>query len=224
MRAAYSLAILASLFLPASAHFSLTFPEGRGDNDKTQAQSPCGGINTPSEDRTEWPITGGGQLAFRAGHPEAKTAVYLSLGNNPVKKDFNITIVDVFTQVGLGEFCWNSLELPGNLTVEDGQNATIQVVQQGHDGGGLYNCADITFKDKVASQESCSNSTGVTAKPAGSAHSGSSSSSASPSASVSSNVSSSTSPSPTSAAAAGGMMAAGGTAIAVVIGVGAWLL
>jgi hypothetical protein len=138
MRAAYFFTALASLFLSASAHFSITFPEARGDNDKTQAQSPCGGINTPSKDRTEWPIAGG-QLAFRAGHAEAKTAVYLSLGNNPAKEDFNITIVDVFTQVGLGEFCWNSLELPGNLTVKDGQNATIQVVQQGHDGDGLYN-------------------------------------------------------------------------------------
>jgi hypothetical protein len=87
---------------------------------------------------------------------------------------------------------------------------------------GKVQCADITFTDKAVNQKSCSNSTGVTAEPAGSAHSDSSSSSASPSASVSSNVSSSTPSPPTNAAA--GMMIAGRTVIAVVIGVGAWFI
>ncbi|KAF8250534.1 hypothetical protein K440DRAFT_619055, partial [Wilcoxina mikolae CBS 423.85] len=71
------------LLLPlASAHFHLNYPADRGDTDATQVQSPCGGLNTPSKTRAQWPLTGG-QLSFEAGHDEANTAVYLALGNNP---------------------------------------------------------------------------------------------------------------------------------------------
>jgi len=131
-------ALLAALLPLASAHFSLNYPSDRGDNGETQSDAPCGGLNTPSSTRTSWPIAGG-QLSFEAGHDEANTAVYLALGNNPKKEDFTITVVDTFNQIGLGTFCWNTLELPRNLSITDGQNATLQVVQQGHDGGGLYN-------------------------------------------------------------------------------------
>ena len=127
--------------LPAvvSAHFELKYPEGRGDNDATQDRSPCGGLDTPSTTRTRWPITGGSQLSFEAGHAEANTAVYLGLGNKPQAKDFTIVLRDKFLQVGLGTFCWNDLTLPSDLSVKPGDNATIQVVQQGHTSGGLYN-------------------------------------------------------------------------------------
>jgi hypothetical protein len=122
----------------ATAHFSVTYPTDRGSNSQTQADSPCGGKNTPSSTRTKWPITGG-QLSFEAGHDEADTAVYLALGNNPVKDDFKITLKDQFLQIGLGTFCWNELTVPGDLGIKNGDNATIQVVQAGHSGGGLYN-------------------------------------------------------------------------------------
>jgi len=41
--------------------------------------------------------------------------------------------------VGLGTFCWNDLPVPKSVSVKEGDNATIQVVQEGHTGGGLYN-------------------------------------------------------------------------------------
>jgi nascent polypeptide-associated complex subunit beta len=126
--------------LPAavSAHFHLNYPADRGDTDTTQDQSPCGGLNTPSKDRPKWPITGG-QLSLEAGHDEANTAVYLALGDNPKAEDFTIILKDRFLQVGLGTFCWNDLPVPKSVSVKEGDNATIQVVQEGHTGGGLYN-------------------------------------------------------------------------------------
>jgi hypothetical protein len=135
----YSLALLSLAAAAVNAHFSLTYPTSRGDSDETQAESPCGGLNTPSSERSLWGITGG-TLKFEAGHDEAKTAVYLAIGNDPSANDFNITLENVFMQIGLGTFCWNTLSIPdGTPGVADGVNATIQVVQAGHTGGGLYN-------------------------------------------------------------------------------------
>ena len=129
---------LSSLALEASAHFQLAYPPSRGDNDQTQATSPCGGLDTPSSARTPWGIHGG-QLKFVAGHDEADTAVYLAVGNNPQAKDFTIILADEFLQIGLGTFCWNDLAVPSLSSISDGVNATIQVVQAGHTSGGLYN-------------------------------------------------------------------------------------
>ncbi|KAI5846066.1 hypothetical protein BZA05DRAFT_137914 [Tricharina praecox] len=153
-------ALFAMLLPLASAHFTLNYPADRGDNGETQSSSPCGGMNTPSSNRTRWPTTGGA-VSFEAGHDEANTAVYLALGNNPTKDDFTIVLKDTFLQVGLGTFCWNELEVPSSVNATDGQNATIQVVQQGHDGGGLYNCADITFTSASVRVDTCSNGTAV---------------------------------------------------------------
>lgn len=185
----YSLATFLSLAAATNAHFQLTFPTSRGDNDETQATGPCGNLDTPSTTRTPWPLTGG-TLKFEAGHDEADTAVYLALGNNPSAKDFNITIAPQFLQTGLGTFCWSTLAIPaGTAGISNGVNATIQVVQAGHTGGGLYNvcylfnsvrsvtastyltsikqCADITFvSDPPMMASNCANSTGVGAEAA----------------------------------------------------------
>lgn len=40
-------------------------------------------------------------------------------------------------------------------------NATLLVVTNSEDGGGLYNCADITFTSAAVSSLQCSNGTGV---------------------------------------------------------------
>jgi hypothetical protein len=139
MKTAYTLATLLSLTLSASAHFQLVYPPSRGDTGENQATSPCGGLNTPSSERTPWSLTGG-QLKFEAGHDEANTAVYLALGNNPKAEDFKIVVADKFLQKGMGTFCWSNLQIPSNSRegIQDGVNATIQVVQEGH-SGGLYN-------------------------------------------------------------------------------------
>ncbi|KAI5813269.1 hypothetical protein BZA77DRAFT_321670 [Pyronema omphalodes] len=208
--------LLALLPALASAHFSVTYPADRGSNSQTQADSPCGGKNTPSSTRTKWPIAGG-QLSFEAGHDEANTAVYLALGNNPVKEDFKIILKNQFLQVGMGTFCGNDLAVPGDLGIKNGDNATIQVVQAGHSGGGLYNCADITFTDApMRTTQACVNGTGISAQEIStSTHSASASGSAAPAAAT-------TSAKPSSAAES--VRVAGGALLAGAVGVAAWLL
>ncbi|KAF8540181.1 hypothetical protein BDD12DRAFT_689048, partial [Trichophaea hybrida] len=147
------------------AHFHLNYPTDRGDTEVTQAQSPCGGINTPSKNRAPWPLTGG-QISIETEHAEAETAVYLALGNNPKAEDFTIILKDPFLEIGIGTFCWNDLPVPKNISVKDGDNATIQIVQGGHTSGGLYNCVDITFTSAAVNVPTCKNGTGVTAQTA----------------------------------------------------------
>lgn len=137
MRASFT--ALALLATSASAHFSIITPASRGDSDKTQAESPCGGLKVSST-RTKYSISEGVPLSFDAGHAEAETAVYLAIGNDPVADDFTIELVKPFNQIGMGEFCWNSFKIPeGTEGIENGVNGTIQVVQRGHSGDGLYN-------------------------------------------------------------------------------------
>ncbi|KAA8900512.1 hypothetical protein FN846DRAFT_755962, partial [Sphaerosporella brunnea] len=166
--------LLALLPAVVSAHFTVVYPPDRGDDDATQATSPCGGKDTPSSSRAKWPLSGGSQVAIEATHPQSKMAVYLGLGNNPKAEDFTIVVKDVFMQIGIGEFCWNDLVFPSNLKVKEGDNATIQIVQQSEDtAGGLYNCADITFTNAAVSVKSCKNGTGISAEAISSAASSS---------------------------------------------------
>ena len=72
------------------------------------------------------------------GHVKSAVQVYLGLGND-VGSNFNVTLVPIFQEQGLGEFCMSDVTMPSNLNIVDGQNATIQVVTNGDPTGGLYN-------------------------------------------------------------------------------------
>ncbi|KAF8472620.1 hypothetical protein BDZ91DRAFT_692294 [Kalaharituber pfeilii] len=162
-----ALIVALSLLTAVSAHFDITYPPDRGENNLSQDEAPCGGLNTPSSERTLWPLTGG-RVQFSARHDEAHTEVRLSLKENPQSDDdFTIVLVPIFNQVGLGTFCWNKLSISnGTEGIEDGVKATIQVKQAGHSSGWLYNCADITFtNDPPLLTTSCANDSGITAEP-----------------------------------------------------------
>jgi len=145
-----------------SAHFSVTYPYWRGDSFPTQWTYPCGGVNQSVSDtnRTAWPLDGG-SLVFKPTHPNAQTFVNLGLGGNVTR--LNITLVPTFNQTGNGTFCFKKLTLPSGLDIQEGTNASIQVIQLSENGGALYNCADITFKKDAAGPPDgmCVNSTGV---------------------------------------------------------------
>lgn len=51
-----TLAVFASV---ASAHFNLDYPAARGFDEDKLIQFPCGSFDTPVENRTVWPISGG---------------------------------------------------------------------------------------------------------------------------------------------------------------------
>lgn len=95
-----------SLFpLLITAHFELIFPAPRGDDDENQATYPCGGHDTISNERTEFPLAGG-PIQLRMGHDQSEVQVNIALGNDAVSGDaFTMTIMPIISQMGLGEFC-----------------------------------------------------------------------------------------------------------------------
>jgi hypothetical protein len=129
------LAFSTALF-PAHAHFNLNYPKARGFNDDDLGNGPCGGFDTPSN-RTPVSTTSLA-LDLEMGHDQSAVQVLLGLGDDP-GDNFNITLLPTFRQEGLGEFCLKEIPLPSNLGIEDGMNATLQVVTNGDPSGGLYN-------------------------------------------------------------------------------------
>ncbi len=131
-----------SVLLPlASGHFNLNYPTARGFNEDLLGNFPCGGQNSASPNRTLWP-TKGGPIQLKMGHVTASVQVFLGLGND-VGSDFNITLVPIFQEQGLGQFCMSNVMVPSDLKITDGQNATIQVVTNGDPVGGLYNVCSL---------------------------------------------------------------------------------
>lgn len=151
----------------ATCHFKLEHPPSRaGDDDEKQATFPCGGFDTPSKERTQFPLTGG-SVQLELGHDRSLVQVLLALGNDP-GDSFNLVWKPTVQEEGPGEFCFPDLvpflflsfflsllltiwqkmngrlthlvqNVPASLNLKDGQNATIQVVTDSHDGKGLYN-------------------------------------------------------------------------------------
>ncbi|KAI9711011.1 MAG: hypothetical protein M1820_002449 [Bogoriella megaspora] len=164
----YSASNLLLTFLPlVSAHFNLNYPPARGFDEDTLPTFPCGGQDTVSAKRTEWPINGPIQLDM--GHTTTNVQVLLGMGDDPGTA-FNTVLVPTFHEQGPQNFCLGEIPIPSSLNITDGMNATIQVVTNGDDGpGGLYNCADITFTNTPLSStdfnNNCKNSTGVKAMP-----------------------------------------------------------
>jgi hypothetical protein len=98
-----------------------------------------------SQNRTKWGINGGAvafQPGWFSGH---KTAfIYVNLGLGTVPLNMSLAMVPVFQIVGPtnnaypGTFCLPQVPLPPNITVNVGDNATIQVVEAAIHGAALY--------------------------------------------------------------------------------------
>ena len=127
---------LLTLLPLASAHFTLNFPAARDNDDTNQATFPCGGHDDVGE-RTSVSLDSI-PLSMELGHSENYISVFLAIGNEP-GDSFNVTLWPTVLEQGPGDFCWQSIPIPDNLTIEEGTNATVQVITNGHDGTGLYN-------------------------------------------------------------------------------------
>lgn len=105
-----------------------------------------------STNRTLWPIKGGAvaiQPGWFQGH---KTAfIYVNLGLGTIPPNMSHPMVPPFQVVGPtnfaypGTLCLPQVPLPANISVNVGDNATIQVVETAVHGAALYSCVDITF-------------------------------------------------------------------------------
>ncbi|KAL6710645.1 hypothetical protein ACN47E_007702 [Coniothyrium glycines] len=139
-----STSLLSLSLLPlAFAHFNLDYPASRGFDDDKEGDFPCGGFNDVSSNRVDFPISGG-PVQVRFGHPSTNVAVYMAIGDNP-GSSFNIVAQQQIQVQGLGQFCFGNVAVPAGLNVTDGTKATIQVVTNNHESGGLYQCADVTL-------------------------------------------------------------------------------
>jgi hypothetical protein len=135
--------IIALSLLPVSlAHFTLDWPKARGASETTADNFPCGGFNNVGQ-RVDFPISGG-PLQLNMGHEQTNVAVYLAIGSNP-GSSFNTVLRPQFVVTGLGNFCIGQINIPSSANVTDGTQATIQVVSNGHSGGGLYQVRRISF-------------------------------------------------------------------------------
>ncbi|KAF1852097.1 uncharacterized protein K460DRAFT_325687 [Cucurbitaria berberidis CBS 394.84] len=145
------------------AHFQLTFPKARGFSDDVESNFPCGGFNDVQKQRTDFPISGG-PIQLNMGHPQTNIAVYVAIGDNP-GSGFSVVARQQLTVDGLGNFCIGSISLPTSLNVSDGTLASIQVVSNNHESGGLYQCADVKLVNTQLSQtdynNNCKNNTNV---------------------------------------------------------------
>ncbi|KAK1752648.1 hypothetical protein QBC47DRAFT_389023 [Echria macrotheca] len=151
MVAAATVLLLATAQL-ATAHFALDYPDWRANTltsgtNYSQWIYPCGGVPGNSGNRTDWPLSGG-SLILELHHPWTYVFVNLGLGANV--SNFNYTLTPNFwNATGNGTLCVPEIKLPAELKVDDGTQASVQVVTVGESGSALYNCADITFRSSA---------------------------------------------------------------------------
>ncbi|GAB1741479.1 hypothetical protein NU219Hw_g6709t1 [Hortaea werneckii] len=130
---------------------TMAFPYGM------QWMYPCGGMPL-TQNRTKWPVSGGAisiQPGWFPGH--SKALFYINIGiqeegqlsppnmSHPIVPPFQITGPSN-SEYG-GQFCLPQTGMPANLSLEPGQNVTIQVIETAQHGAALYSCVDVTLVD-----------------------------------------------------------------------------
>lgn len=182
----YSTVLGLVLAATTSAHIVISYPGWRGNNLITnstfpygmQWTFPCGG--TPlTTNRTFWPTTGGA-VAFQPGwfQGHATAEIYINMGFGTAGPDggplnMSNSLITPFQILGPsknpypGTVCLPQVPMPRNLTVQPGDNATIQIVELAMHGAALYSCVDITFlepgDDRIdeVNSTNCFNSTDI---------------------------------------------------------------
>ncbi|APA15613.1 hypothetical protein SS1G_09578 [Sclerotinia sclerotiorum 1980 UF-70] len=161
-----NLIFLFSFLSLVSAHFSLEYPPSRGNSFLPPASQwiyPCANINT-TENRTLYP-TSSFPIGLNLHHHWTYIFVNLALGTNG-SSNFNISLTPApLNATGSGHLCLSDFDLPSEIKIEDGLNASIQVVTVGESGSALYNCADITFSSNTTTLHTSDNSTQCPTSP-----------------------------------------------------------
>jgi len=142
------------------AHFGIEYPDMRADSFEepySQWVWPCAGVNQSevATNRTDWPLDGG-SIVLELHHPW--DYIWINLGVGTIVTGFNVSLTPgLFNHTGNGTLCIPKLTIPAGVEIEDGLNASIQVVTTGARGNALYNCADITFRANatVLSGDAC---------------------------------------------------------------------
>lgn len=99
-----SLSLLLLIPSPTYALFQVNYPLARGYNPTTLNRFPCGGWDPPGVwNRTPFPIAGG-PIQLTMDQRRADVQVLLGLGDDPGVA-FNMIIMGIFEEVGIGDFC-----------------------------------------------------------------------------------------------------------------------
>lgn len=124
-----------------SAHFEVKEPPVRGTDSAKMVEFPCGGQSVSDERHAVALENPELAIVMEMGHDRAAVQVLLGLGSDP-GKNYNVTLVPTVAEQGIGTFCLPRISLSEDVLgteLEDGMNATVQVVTNGHPSGGLYN-------------------------------------------------------------------------------------
>lgn len=97
-------------------------------------------INTTdasNNNRTMWPLDGG-SLVVEYHHPWTYVAFNLGFGSDIAT--FNISLNPMLlNETGNGTICIPKFTLPPDLGIQDGMDASLQVITVGDSGTALYN-------------------------------------------------------------------------------------
>ncbi|KAK1085813.1 hypothetical protein LTR33_001884 [Friedmanniomyces endolithicus] len=137
----------------------------------------CGGM-PQTTNRSSWPISGGAlsvQPGWFPGHSKAQ--VYVNIGiqemgalappnmSHPVVPPFEIT--GPSNDNYPGQWCIPQIGMPANVSLQVGQNITLQVIELAQHGASLYSCVDLTLVEDGSSQvetvtpDNCYNDTDI---------------------------------------------------------------
>ncbi|KAG8220098.1 hypothetical protein J3R82DRAFT_1117 [Butyriboletus roseoflavus] len=144
-------AVLTAAFAAvANAHFQLQYPLPRGPFVQNSEPTFCDGYNNAVSNRTVFPINNG-IINLNSEHPAWTVGVIISTVQNPTSfTNFSSSsgyqlVVSYFQTNGEGMYCFPiNITASGVSGIQDGVNATIQVIFDGGDGV-LYQCADLTL-------------------------------------------------------------------------------
>ncbi|KAI7851647.1 hypothetical protein BDC45DRAFT_515502 [Circinella umbellata] len=150
-----------TLLQSVSAHYQLTYPESRGFSEDNEPSAPCGGFNTASSNRTQFPLKNG-FVEINSGHTSYSYEIKLVTNSaNPSASDFSSApTVANGSRNYPGEGCL-PIDLSSVSNASAGTNATIQVIYDGGDGS-LYQCVDVTLAENPSNFDSsaCVNADG----------------------------------------------------------------
>lgn len=122
------------------AHYQIIYPGTRGFDEGKEPVAPCGGFDTVGSQRFRIPKSA--FITISSGHTAYTYVINALYSSNPSAADFSGTNVKQVTE-GVRRFP-EAACLPVNFgsEVQDGTNATLQLVYNGGDGL-LYQVSDL---------------------------------------------------------------------------------
>ncbi|KAJ3167968.1 hypothetical protein HDU88_001915 [Geranomyces variabilis] len=143
--------LLAAFAGVAQAHFTLDSPQTRGMEESKEPTAPCGGYDTISSPRQNFPISGG-VIKLTSEHTTASTKFFFVPGAAPAAADFtnNSTAHAATTDLSITK-AGPTQSAPVDLSsfAKVGDVGTIQLIFNGGDGS-LYQCSDVVLTAAVA--------------------------------------------------------------------------